>query len=112
MVISAFASNYTHFINHIKYIFIIVLIHNGIALSTGFSFATLLGATRYDRRSITIETGIQNSALALVLLLVTGIFPQQGIGGMAFVAAWWGIWHILSGLSLASLWALRPVPGY
>jgi BASS family bile acid:Na+ symporter len=111
MVISAFASNYTHFINHIKYIFIIVLIHNGIALSTGFSFATLLGATRYDRRSITIETGIQNSALALVLLLATGIFPEKGIGGMAFIAAWWGIWHILSGLGIASLWSLKPVSG-
>jgi BASS family bile acid:Na+ symporter len=109
MVISAFASNYTHFVNHIKYIFIIVLIHNGLALLTGFSFASLLGTGSYDRRSITIETGIQNSALALVLLLVTGIFPAKGIGGMAFVAAWWGIWHILSGLGIASLWSLKPV---
>lgn len=109
MVLSAFASNYTHFINHIKYIFIIVLIHNGVALMTGFSFASLLGIGSYDRRSVTIETGIQNSALALVLLLVTGIFPEKGIGGMAFVAAWWGIWHILSGLGIASLWSLKPV---
>ncbi len=109
MVVSAFASNYTHFVNHIKYIFIIVLLHNGLALLTGFSFASLLGTGSYDRRSITIETGIQNSALALVLLLVTGIFPEKGIGGMAFVAAWWGIWHILSGLGIASLWSLKPV---
>jgi BASS family bile acid:Na+ symporter len=109
MVLSAFASNYTHFVNHIKYIFIIVLLHNGLALMTGFSFASLLGTGSYDRRSITIETGIQNSALALVLLLVTGIFPAKGIGGMAFVAAWWGIWHILSGLGIASLWSLKPV---
>jgi BASS family bile acid:Na+ symporter len=109
MVVSAFASNYTHFVNHIKYIFIIVLIHNGLALMTGFSFASLFGTGSYDRRSITIETGIQNSALALVLLLVTGIFPEKGIGGMAFVAAWWGIWHILSGLGMASLWSLKPV---
>jgi BASS family bile acid:Na+ symporter len=109
MVVAAFASNYTHFINHIKYIFIIVLLHNGLALMTGFSFASLLGTGSYDRRSITIETGIQNSALALVLLLVTGIFPEKGIGGMAFVAAWWGIWHILSGLGIASLWSLKPV---
>lgn len=111
MVISAFASNYEYFINYIKYIFIIVLIHNGLALATGFSFASLLRVSRYDRRSITIETGIQNSALALVLLLVTGIFPDEGIGGMAFIAAWWGIWHILSGLGIASLWSLKPVPG-
>jgi BASS family bile acid:Na+ symporter len=109
MVISAFLSNYEYFIDYIKYIFIIVLMHNGLALATGFSFSSLLGVSSYDRRSITIETGIQNSALALVLLLVTGIFPEEGIGGMAFIAAWWGIWHILSGLGLASLWSLKPV---
>jgi BASS family bile acid:Na+ symporter len=109
MVISAFLSNYEYFIDYIKYIFIIVLMHNGLALATGFGFSSLLGVSSYDRRSITIETGIQNSALALVLLLVTGIFPEEGIGGMAFIAAWWGIWHILSGLCIASLWSLKPV---
>jgi BASS family bile acid:Na+ symporter len=109
MVISAFMSNYEYFISYIKYIFIIVLMHNGLALATGFGFSSILGVSRYDRRSITIETGIQNSALALVLLLVTGIFPEEGIGGMAFIAAWWGIWHILSGLGIASLWSLKPV---
>jgi BASS family bile acid:Na+ symporter len=32
------------------------------------------------------------------------------MGGMAIVAAWWGIWHILSGLTLASVWRRRPTP--
>ncbi len=107
MVISAFISNYNYFIQYIKYIFIIVLMHNGLALITGYSFASLLRVSRFDRRSITIETGIQNSALALVLLLVTGIFPEKGIGGMAFIAAWWGIWHILAGLGIASVWSSK-----
>lgn len=107
MVISAFLSNYEHFIQHIRYIFIIVLIHNGLALLTGYSFASIIRTSGLDRRSITIETGIQNSALALVLLLVTGIFPEKGIGGMAFIAAWWGIWHILAGLGIASVWSSR-----
>ncbi len=31
----------------------------------------------------------------------------SGLGGMAVVAAWWGIWHILAGLSLAALWTWR-----
>ncbi len=107
MVLAAFMSNYNYFIQYIKYIFIIVLIHNGLALLTGYSFASLLRVSRLDRRSIAIETGIQNSALALVLLLVTGIFPEKGIGGMAFIAAWWGIWHILAGLGIASIWSSR-----
>jgi BASS family bile acid:Na+ symporter len=27
------------------------------------------------------------------------------MGGMALVAAWWGIWHIISGLAIASYWS-------
>jgi BASS family bile acid:Na+ symporter len=28
---------------------------------------------------------------------------------MAFIAAWWGIWHIISGLALAGYWSKRPL---
>ena len=28
-----------------------------------------------------------------------------GLGGMAIVAGWWGVWDIIAGLVLASLWA-------
>ena len=30
-----------------------------------------------------------------------------GLGGMAMVAAWWGIWDILAGLLLAAWWRKR-----
>jgi BASS family bile acid:Na+ symporter len=46
---------------------------------------------------------MQNSGLALVLIF--NFF--DGMGGMALIAAWWGIWHIFSGLGLASFWAWR-----
>jgi bile acid:Na+ symporter, BASS family len=115
IVVLAFSNNYDYFIKHIGYIFIIVLIHNGLALTTGYSVASAFRVSRLDRRSITIETGIQNSGLGLVLLFNPKIFPDtfvldgnvhsMEIGGMAFIAAWWGIWHILSGLSLAAVWA-------
>ncbi len=110
IVILAFARNYEHFTNHITYIFFIVLIHNALALTTGF-FAGMAGRVpRIDRRSIAIETGIQNSGLALVLLFNPKIFPSElFIGGMAFIAAWWGIWHILSGLGIAALWSKIPI---
>lgn len=110
MVIILFRSNYDFFLRFIKYIFIIVLIHNGIAFLTGFLFSTLTKRSRYDRRAITIETGIQNSGLGLVLLFNPNIFPpDMMIGGMAIVTAWWGVWHILSGLALASLWSKKPL---
>jgi bile acid:Na+ symporter, BASS family len=31
-----------------------------------------------------------------------------GLGGMAIVAAWWGIWHIIVGTSLAAWWRRHP----
>jgi bile acid:Na+ symporter, BASS family len=110
IVLLAFLKNYDHFLAHIKFIFFIVLIHNALALTTGFTFATIFKRKAADRRTITIETGIQNSGLALVLLFNPKIFPPElAIGGMAFIAAWWGIWHILSGLSIAYLWSKIPM---
>ncbi|MFW6351679.1 MAG: bile acid:sodium symporter family protein, partial [Bacteroidota bacterium] len=85
-----------------------VVAHNALALLTGFSISTLGGATRKDRRSMTIETGIQNSGLALVLIFNPRLF--DGLGGMAFIAAWWGIWHILSGMTVAYLWSMKTLP--
>lgn len=35
--------------------------------------------------------------------------PLLGLGGMAIVAAWWGGWHIIAGLSLATFWGRRPL---
>ena len=108
-VIIAFVKNYEYFINYIAWIMVVVLIHNAVALLSGFSFASIFGVIRRNRRSITIETGIQNSGLALVLLFNDKIFdPDLPIGGMLFIAAWWGIWHIISGLGLAAF--LNKVP--
>ena len=104
-VIIAFAKNYTYFIKYIHLILLIVLAHNALALLTGFSVGTIFKIPRTDRRSITIETGIQNSGLALVLIFNPNLF--NGLGGMAFVAAWWGIWHIIAGLGIATLWARK-----
>jgi bile acid:Na+ symporter, BASS family len=110
MVFIMFKNNYDFFLRHIKFIFIIVLIHNGLAFLTGYSFSTLTRRSRYDRRAITIETGIQNSGLGLVLLFNPKIFPGDlELGGMAFITAWWGIWHIISGLSLAGILSFIPL---
>lgn len=108
LVIIMFSNNWQLFVKHIKYIFIIVFIHNGVALSSGYSIATLLKQSDRNRRTMTIETGIQNSGLGLVLLLNPSIFPQEmEIGGMFFITAWWGIWHIISGLSISTYWSRK-----
>ena len=110
MVIAMLSANFAHFIKFVHLVFFIVLIHNALALSTGFIFSTILKRPRADRRTITIETGIQNSGLALTLMFNPKIFPpEMELGGMAIIAAWWGIWHIISGLAMASLWSKKPL---
>jgi len=105
IIIIALAKNFNYFINVIQYIFAIVLIHNALALLTGYSIASLFKLSEPNRRSITIETGIQNSSLALVLIFNPKIFPPElELGGMAIIAAWWGIWHMIAGLGIASYW--------
>ena len=107
MVVIAFAGNFNAFVKCIFYIFTIVLIHNLLALGIGFGTSTLLKTPFRDRRTITIETGIQNSGLGLALLLNPKIFDPvvwANNGGMLVIVGWWGIWHIISGLALASSW--------
>lgn len=105
MVVLAFANNFDLFLKYIFYIFIIVLVHNFLALATGFSIGSIFKLPNADRRTLTIETGIQNSGLGLVLIFNPKIFPPElALGGMLFITAWWGIWHIISGLSLSLYW--------
>ena len=114
-----FIPNWQIFVKYIIFVFILVLIHNAAAFGIGYAGAAAMKLPRKDRRSITIEVGIQNSGLGLTLLLNPAIFkpeiwnnPEAGIvyGGMLFVTAWWGIWHIVSGLTLASIFKKHPVP--
>jgi BASS family bile acid:Na+ symporter len=102
-VVGALAANFQHFMQYIQFVVIVVIIHNGLALATGFSLSTLLGLSERDRRAVTFEMGIQNSGLGLILIF--NLF--NGLGGMAIITAWWGIWHIVSGLTLATFWSKR-----
>lgn len=105
MVVMMFVNNYDHFIKYIAWILLIVFIHNVLALSSGFGFAKLFKLDSRNSRTIALETGIQNSGLGLVLLFNPNIFPQElALGGMMIVTAWWGIWHIISGLTIATIW--------
>ena len=98
------SQNIILFKEYIGYIFIIVFIHNLLGFGIGYSAATVGKTPVKDRRAVTLETGIQNSGLGLLLLFNTGIFPPDvAKGGMVFVTAWWGVWHIVSGLILGTV---------
>ncbi|MBQ9137207.1 MAG: bile acid:sodium symporter family protein [Alistipes sp.] len=113
MVIASVSQNYEIIVNNIFYIAIIVLLHNGSALATGYFGGKWAGLPEADYRSTTIEVGIQNSGLGLVLLFNPAIFPPEiwhgHYGGMLIITAWWGIWHIISGLTTAFLFRRKPL---
>ncbi len=115
MVIVSFSQNFQLFIENLHYICIIVLVHNGLALSTGYFGGKLAKLPAKDYRTLTIEVGIQNSGLGLILLFNPAIFPPAiwhgHYGGMLIITAWWGIWHIISGLTVAYLFRRKPIEG-
>ncbi len=102
-VVLALAANWGVFLQFAGAVAALVLLHNALALGAGFSTATLMRLSEFDRRAVMIETGIQNSGLGLILIF--GFF--SGLGGMAVVAAFWGIWHAISGIALAGLLTRR-----
>lgn len=107
IVLGALAANWSTFIRYLGVVLFVVMLHNALALSLGYSAGRLFQLESRDVRAVAIEVGIQNSALGLVLIF--NFF--EGLGGMAITAAWWGIWHIISGLLLSAFWSRRPLPG-
>jgi len=99
----ALANNWEHFVDYVGLVVLVVLLHNAVAFLIGNLSAKAAGLDQRDQRAVTIEVGLQNSALALILIF--DFF--DGLGGMAVIAAWWGIWHIIAGLIVARLWSRR-----
>ena len=75
----------------------IVVLHNAVAFATGALAGRVLSSVSATRRALTFEIGIQNSGLALVILLS----QLKGLGGAAAIAAVWGVWHLIAGGLLA-----------
>lgn len=113
MVIASTSQNFQIIVDNIIYVFFIVLLHNACALATGYFGGRLGKLPIKDCRSLTIEVGIQNSGLGLILLFNPAIFPPEiwhgHYGGMLLVTAWWGIWHIISGLTVAYFFRRKPL---
>ncbi len=97
----AFGNNFELFIDRFNSFFWLVVAHNLLALSLGYGMARLMKLPVADRRAVTMEVGIQNSGLGLVILFT--FFPEAG--GMMLITAFWGTWHLVSGLTLSQIWA-------
>ena len=106
IVCGALAANWQYFLRYVGLVMLAVFLHNLLALNIGYWSARAVRLDERDCRAVSIEVGIQNSALGLVL--VFNFF--NGLGGMAILVAWWGIWHIISGLAAAWIFSRRRLP--
>ena len=97
----ACAKNMQALVSHMGLLTLLVIAHNAVALALGFITAKCFKLTEADTRAVTLEVGIQNSGLALVILFT--FFPNQS--NMLVVAAFWGVWHLVSGGLLAIIWS-------
>ena len=105
LIAIAFSKNLDLFVNLIYLVFFLVVFHNIGAYFVGYFAAKGFKLSQRDARTISIETGIQNGGLGL--LLIFGFFSD--LGGMAFLAAFWGVWDIFSGIVLALFWSHKPL---
>lgn len=96
----ALLGNWDNIVQYLGFIFLLVAAHNLVALSNGYWIGRLFRLPEHDCRTLAFEGGVHNTALGL--LLIFKFFG--GLGGMTLVAAWWGIWDLVTGLGLAWWW--------
>ena len=99
-IVGAIAGQWAVFVKELSRTLPIVILHNGIGLLLGYIAARVGTLAVPDQRAVIIESGMQNSGLAL------GIIAAQFNSdlGMVSVAGLWGVWHIVSGGLLALFW--------
>ena len=105
LILGALLANLNNIVENVKAVFNVVFALNLCALLFGYYFAKVMNLKEADRRAITFETGIHNVTLALII--VFNFF--DGLGGMALVAAWYGIWDLLTGFGLALWWQRKGI---
>ena len=103
IIVIGVAKNWDIFIDYIGVVLVAVFLHDALALLLGFAIGRATRLPDRSTRAMTFEVGIRNAGLGL--LLVFSYF--DGLGGMALVAAWWGIWDIIAGLAVAAWWGRR-----
>ena len=103
LITIAFYENIEIFLDYIHLVAALVIFHNIAAFLIGFFSAKGFGLKKREQKTISIETGIQNGGLGLMLIFQF----FDGLGGMALLAAFWGIWDIFSGMILGMYWGRK-----
>ncbi|MDP2983827.1 MAG: bile acid:sodium symporter family protein [Candidatus Latescibacter sp.] len=85
-------------------ILISIMLHNFMGYMLGYWCSRALGIGIIDSRTIAVEVGLQNSAMAAGLAIKVLHSNLAALPGVVFAS-----WQNMSGAILASYWARRPV---
>jgi bile acid:Na+ symporter, BASS family len=99
-IVGALAANWDNVVGHLDKIFFIVLIHNALGLAIGYFTGKIFSLSEKDCQTLSIESSLHNTALGLILIFQF----FNGIGGMAMIAAWYGIWDLIVPFFLTNYW--------
>ncbi len=105
-VFIAFNNNREAAVQYADKVLIFVALQNFAALLLGDLSSRLARLPQAERRAVTMEVGIQNSALGLSIIFT--FFPNAG--GMMLIAGFWSFWHLFIGLLLALYWSKTAEP--
>jgi BASS family bile acid:Na+ symporter len=103
IIVLGFVGNWDIFTSYISIVLLAVALQNALALSLGYGIARVTRLPSRSQKAMTFEVGVRNTGLGLVLVFAY----FDGLGGMALVAAWWGLYDILTGLTVATIWKRR-----
>ena len=93
-----FSLNLSH-INQLSYSLIYcIVLHNLIGLGTGFFVGNFLGLSFKEKKTISIEVGMQNSGLGMALSIIH--FSKI----VALPSAIFSLWHNISAVGLVYCW--------
>ena len=99
----AVANNWAILVDHLGVVLIATAVHDALAMLLGYGIGRAARVPLAGTKALTFEVGMRNTSLGL--LIAFGTFG--GLGGMALVTSWWGIWDIVTGLALAEWWRRR-----
>ena len=100
IVVGGLAGQFEAFRGYVGAVALAIVLQNAVSLGVGYGTGRGLRLPEPGVRAMTFELGVRNTGLALVLAL--GFFSD--LGGVAFVAALWGLWDVTTGLLLSTWW--------
>lgn len=107
IIVAGLAGQAARYAEYIAAVAVAVVLQNTLSLLVGYGTGRGLRLPVPGTRAMTFEIGVRNTGLALVLAL--GFFSD--LGGVALIAALWGLWDVIAGLAVASWWRRSAVRG-